>query len=272
MYAIEELKNLNAGYDSQHLLTNADTEKVNNLIDWIQNSRDNESPQIGDVVEYTNKYGNYYANAHIDRVTNDGQLYICESPYVPFIDTFGGKLTTSTSGGAWHYIPKNLRYVGKQRKKFCVWGHHGPCANGAVDFFAEVNVWEYTKGEHDFTTQTHDKFTLYVRDSEENGSSYKYLLSKDGCSHTAFHTKEEYEQWLSCFNGVETDGFFPNSKIVWTFKQFVIYIPIEDYLELRDAVVDKELNNGCTQECKRIVENKTVTTYFPYQQDRIVLN
>lgn len=269
----EELKVINGTYNEEHMLTESDVEKVNNTIQVIENSRCKETPQIGDMIQFTNKNGDFYERAHIEELKGN-QLHICEMPYTPFVIVYGekdDKIYTSTSGGAWRDIPSKLRYVGTTKKSFTVWGHSGACANGAVDFQAEVSLWEYTEGEHEFTTKTHDKFHVTVREKRENKSDYKYLVSKGGMSYTAFHTDEEYQAWLKTYHGVEQDGAWGNSKFVWAFKENSYCVPLEEYLKIKNAIVDSELCNGTIQECKRIIEGTTITTIMPFQNDKIAL-
>lgn len=121
-------------------------------------------------------------------------------------------------------------------------------------------------------TKTHDKFNVWFRDDNDIANNeYKILVSRDGYSYTAFHTHEEYQAWLKTFNGIERSGAWGNSKTVWTYKQETQYIPLEDYLNLHNVVIDSQLNNGQVQECKRVIKDTTITTYFPYQHDMIVL-
>lgn len=263
-----QLKVINGSYHSEHTVTISDVKKVNDTIRVIENSRSKETPQVGDIVQFTNKHGEYYAKAHVERTGNE--LYICEQAYIPFVSIDGidgNRVSTSTSGGAWSDIPSNINYVGTKKKLFKIWGHSGACANGALDFQAEVSVWEYTEGEHEFTTRTHDKF--YVDISKSDKQEYKYKIS--GSYKTAFRTDEEYQAWLKTYHGVEKDGAWGNSKIVWTLKQESSCIPIEEYLQIENAIVDSELSNGIIQECKRIIEGTTITTVKPYQKNRIVL-
>jgi hypothetical protein len=228
MYTIETLKKVNPSYDYEHRIIQEDVEMVNNWITFIGNSRDKNSPQVGDIVEYTNEHGDFYKNAHIEKIDGyEGEgLHICERPQVPFIGKSNNRFYTSTSGGAWTNIPKNLKLIGQREKAFCDWGHCGACGNGAVNFSVVVNVWEYKEPEplyKDYSTKTHDKFYVSVLEDQllrEQHNNYKYLIQTNGCtSHTAFKTDKEYQAWLKTFNGVEFDGHWQNQKIVWTHKQ-----------------------------------------------------
>lgn len=270
-YTIETLKIINQSYDMKHGITQSDVDKVNKLIAIIEGSRRQDLAQAGDMIQFTNQFGEYYPNAHIERI-RDGQLYVCENPYSPFVELMENKegIQVNTSGGAWSYLPLNLQYVGKQKKLFVAWGHDGACANGAINFFAEVSVWEYTEGIHEFTTKTYDKFFLTIRNDVES-YDYKYLISNFSGNHIAFHTNKEYKAWLKTFFGVEKEGPLGNTRIIWTYKQKSKFIPLEEYLKIKNAVVDSELCNGTIQECKRVYKDTTVTTYFPFQHNLIEL-
>ncbi|MEJ1517585.1 DUF4121 family protein [Bacillus cereus] len=272
-YTIESLKEImsNATYDYNHQIKQFDVDKANKLVKAIESSRNDKSPQIGDIVEFTNKHGDYCANAHVEELKEDG-LYICERPSSSFVSVneSNNSIYTSTGGGSWTDIPMNLTYVGKREKAFVAWGHGGACGNGAITFIAEVNVWEYKEADLTYTTKTHDKFHVSIREDADS-AHYKYVITKGALSHTAFKTDEEYQAWLKTYHGVEKDGAWENTKIVWTYKQTSSCIPLEEYLKIEGAVLDSELCNGTIQQCKRIYEGTSVTTFLPFQNDKIEL-
>lgn len=273
MNTLNELKNSNLIYDEKYGINEWDIEKVQSLIPVIENSRSKLTPQCGDIVQFTNKYGDYHAFAHIDSVTSD-QLYICEKPYIPFVEinSTTNRINTSTSGGAWFFIPKDITYVGTSKKDFQTWGHNGGCADGTLHFTAEVSVWEYTVGEHQFTTKTHDKYRVcnYEHDKDKE---YNYMIYKGANNlHFAFKTKGEYDEWLKTFNGVEYPGSTYYDKVVWTYKHMKELISLEKYVALENAIVDSFPWNGKYYECKRVVENTIITTYMPSMKDKIEVN
>lgn len=269
-YTIESLKDINYSYDMAVGVKESDVDKANALIAAIESSRNQKCPQVGDIVNLTNAYGEYYERAHIEK-KEGSELYICESPYTPFVDIYNELISTNTSGGAWLYIPSNLKLVGTQDKIFKSWGNMGACANGAFSFYAKVNVWEYVDGIHEFTTKDYDKWHLSIFEETSSQQAYKYILSKSGMKSCAFKTTEEYEKWKKTFRGIERENYNSKSKIVWAFKETSLCVPLEDYLKIENAVIDSELCNGVIQECKRIYEGSKVTTYLPYQNKRIVL-
>lgn len=265
IYTETTLKELNPLYEHYHTLTKGDVDNTNYWIGFITGTRNIESPQVGDIIQYTDSFGNYYENAHIEEVDKDS-IYICERASVPFVGKLeNGELYTSASGGTWTNIPNKLSFVGKRKKTFKDWGRLGPNGNGAIEFQVEVNVWEYAEKALEYTTKTHDKYELYVRD-DVTSNQYKFIIKKDGMNHTAFHTEKEYLAWLKTFNGVETDNqYYDSHKTIWTFKQITKRLPMSDYL-LIEGIKDTELNNGSIQECKRVISGKEITTYLPFEK------
>ena len=268
-YTVETLKDINESYDSKYRVTPSDVEKVNQLIEVIESSRNNAIPQVGDIVQFTSKYGDYYDLAHIQ----GGPLWKLnhhKEPSAPFVNVRDNKVNTDTSGGAWTNIPSDIHLVGTKEKAFVAWGHGGARANGAIRFFAKVNVWVYVEGEHEFTTKTHDKFHVNIVE-QQSPNDYKYIVTKNAISHSAFKTDEEYLAWLKTYHGVEMEGYMLNSKIVWTYKKQGSCPAGRRHSILPVAVVDSELNNASVQDCKRIFEGTKVKTFMPYQKDKIVL-
>jgi hypothetical protein len=269
-YTIESLKEINENYDQYHKVCQNDVDKANQLVEVIENSRNNKTPQIGDIVDFTAENGNYYKNAHIQSISEEG-LYICEVPHTPFvgINELENNISTSTGGGAWDTIPSDLKYVGKREKNFRVFGWCGACKDGHIDFFAEVSVWEYTEGNPEFTTKNYDRFAVSIV-KPNTLQPYKYIIGKGGIEYTSFRNDEEYQAWINTFNGIEREGKSGN-KVVWTYKQEEYCIPIEEYLSIQGAVISSEFCNNTIQECKRVYGENKITTYLPHQKDRIAL-
>lgn len=267
---IESLKLINENYNYEHSVTQRDVDKANELVFIIENSRNNKTPKIGDIVNFTDEYGNYYENAHIESV-NTKNIYICENAYTPFayINKEKNGISTNTSGGAWEFIPKGLKHVNVKEKRFCDWGHSGVCGNGAFNFFAKVNVWEYIKGNPEFTTKNYDKFIISITNDIISNKD-KYIIRKNGTAYTVFNVEKEYQAWLKTFNGVERNGNRENN-IVWTYKQEEKCVPLTEYLNISNAVIDSTMCNCSIQECKRVYSENKVTTYIPHQNDRIEL-
>ena len=121
MINIKELKSIQ--YDYNYDITEKEVEKANNYIELMRKEREStDKPVAGDIVKFTNKYGDYYEMAHIDQVFDD-EVYICESAYIPFIHIRRDeKIGFSTSGGSWCYRDfKNFKKIETSNKMFCDW-------------------------------------------------------------------------------------------------------------------------------------------------------
>jgi hypothetical protein len=94
---------------------------------------------------YQSEAGVVSRTGHIQkRMCFSDWMTICTQPYTPFIDE---RLESDVSGGYWVNIWKKdmplFTFVGRAMKTFCAWGHMGMTRNGAIDFQAEVFVWEF---------------------------------------------------------------------------------------------------------------------------------
>lgn len=244
-YNIDDLKKINSRFCHEHCLDLVDVGMANKYVSLIEGSRSTIAPQVGDRVRYTNEYGEYYGRAHIEKVEDD-EAYICESPYVPFIWKKDNGIGCQTSGGAWGYIPLGeLKYLGKELKTFCDWGNCGPCADGAIEFQAEVSVWEYTSPDNPYapyTTKDYDRaFISFVVDefgNPKDGSNYRYF--GDGF---AFRTTRDYQAWLRTYRGVEFEGTDKNHKVVFLYREKCYYISKEEWDAL-DYPMDTRMCNG----------------------------
>lgn len=261
---LEELKQINGLYHHEHILSEKDVEMVNKYIKHIENTRNNTVPKAGDIVEYTDKHGNYYPSAHID---GDGweenSFHICEKPYTPFITRMmNDGIRMSTSGGAWASIPKDkLLYKGTAPKLFCDWGTCGPCAHGAVDFIATVNVWEYKEPEPlfgDYSTKDYRKMHFTLRDTP---SDFGYFFLGN---FTAFKTQQDYDAFKRTYRAKTfSSPYRNNEEILFYYKEEEHYIPKDDWENLKGYEIDTRLCNGSiiTVKVKYDDENKKVITY-----------
>lgn len=225
-YDLETLRNINQRYCGHpHILTNSDVEMVNNWISKIQHERMGE-PKVtpGDLVQLTTRYGDYYGRALVHSVEEDGHVYVCEQPYTPFVyvDSYG-KVGMSASGGSWSHIPKGqMRYVGKGKRFFCDWGFCGPCADGAVDFEAEVNVWDYVADNPlygAYTTKDYDRYYVSFVEKDNDSPYHYFVRCGGGVSYRAFQTEKEYLAWLRTYHGVEFKGMWPDQTVVFAYRK-----------------------------------------------------
>lgn len=113
-YTVETLKKENYHFDNVHGITEADVTKVNKIITMIEKLRLTGRVQVGDVVQYTNEYGDYFQHALIDDINDD--VVICENGSM-YIDIHEGEFYHSTSGGIFslHNI-NDFTYIEKQQE------------------------------------------------------------------------------------------------------------------------------------------------------------
>ena len=255
MYTLESLGQINGRYRSDHMLNQSDVDKVNLYVKMIENSRCDDKPMPGDILRLTDKHGRYYPFAHIERDSSyeDGCLDVCEQAYTPFVNIQddGKQISMSTSGGAWPQIPNNVKLVGKGEKYFCVWGSSGPRANGAVNFLANVNVWEYVDPDAlygQYTTKDYDQ--LYVsRIDKPNDTGYMIFASSGGMSKNAFRNDLDYEVWKRTYKAIEFTGHWPNQKVVFIYRHRTKPVTKEEWLKL-DLPLDTRIWNGSKVKCK----------------------
>lgn len=258
-YTVETLKKENYHFDYEHGITESDVMKVNKIIDAIENSRSTERIQVGDVVQYTNEYGEYFPHAMITNIYDNTE--ICENGNM-YTNIHEGEFCHSTSGGSFsHHEMKGFTYIGKTTRTFWTFGHNGACANGGVYFTATVNLWECNDNKEMFSTKTHDKYYLSYRKSD---SDYQYFASKSGgMSDNAWRTAKEMQAWLRTKRAIVTGENTWGGAIIWTYKEVKHHCSNTEYDAL-NVTEDIFLMNGSKRRCKRVYddENCIIHTYF----------
>lgn len=271
-YTIDTLKKINGRFCGSHCITEADVEMANRYVELIENTRSMIEPKTGDVIEYTNEYGDYYGSAHIEKVNEDETVCICEQPYVPFIGkNENDGIWCSTSGGAWCNLPINkLVYIGKREKTFCDWGNCGCWADGAVNFNAEVSVWEYVDENNKFVSGNGYKFTTkdfnkYYVAFNQNRTDTNYIYFTDG---KAWANRKDYQAWLRTFRAEVFKGYWENQFIVWTWKNIEHQVSPTEFDNL-DLPEDTFKINGDILRCKRKYneDSHTIDTYYVWYWD-----
>ena len=261
---IKELIAINQRYLNDHkVITESDIKNIENLTALIELTRDNTTPKIGDIVKYTTKYGDYYAKALITNVFEDNSFEICEMPYTPFVCCYDNKtnnIKMSVSGGAFHNFGKKMfKYVGKGQRKFCDWGACGPCANGAIDFIATVNIWEI-KENNIYSPYTTEKYNKMYIHKLEKPSDFGYMILGDGI---AFKNEKDYTAFLKTYNAKEFNGYCENQKIIFYYKEENFYISKKEWENLKNCKIDTRLCNGSiiTVKVKYDNKNKKIIVY-----------
>ena len=269
-YTIDTLREINARFCGSHILMNYDVDKANMYVELIENTRSEKTPSVGDCVRYTNEYGDYYGTAHIEKA-DANEIYICERPYTPFIHEYEGRISCNTSGGAWTHLPtRELKYIGKIEKRFCDWGNCGGCADGAIDFIAEVSLWEYTSENNNFISENGYPFTtkdfdrVYVSfNPNRKDTNYIYFADRNGCSFKAWENKEDFQAWLRTNRAEVFKGFWDNQYVVWIWKNIEYHVSPTEFDSL-DLPEDTFLMNGAIRRCKRKYDEgkHTIHTYY----------
>ena len=219
-YNLGTLKKENASFDMEHTVIQQDVEKANRYVELIESSR-KEFPNAGDIVELTTKHGDYYRNAHIEEVDEEG-LNVCEQPYVPFIHPDKSGISCNTSGGSWLSIPVNLKWIGKRQKTFGDWGHCGACGNGAIQFMAEVNVWKYIEPDPlygEYTTKYWRRMYISKIDKGKMHGQYEYL--GDGI---AWRDKAEFDAFIEKYKGKVFTENYVNQLVVWCYNNNTVLV------------------------------------------------
>lgn len=255
---IENFYKINGLYHIEHGITKNDIKMAENYIDYIEKTRSDKIPKVGDIVKYTTEYGDYYGRALISADTGENEIEICEQPYVPFIcDTNNNDMKLSVSGGAFTHTNKNnLKYLGKEKRQFCDWGSCGACANGAVDFEAEVSVWEYKENNMfgEYSTKYYNKMYIKKKEKPING----YIIFGDGI---AFETEKDYQAFLKTYRAKEFDNDY--NTVIFYYKEENYLISKEEWQELEGYQIDTRKCNASiiTVKVKYDEENKRIKVY-----------
>ena len=266
---INELLKINKRFLYTHrVITGNDIKNIEHLQSLIELTRDETTPKAGDIVKLTTEHGDYYGTALISNVwgeptDNDIEFEVCECPYTPFMGRYDEKtqnIKMSVSGGSFHNFKRNMfQYAGKGKRKFCDWGHCGACGDGAIDFFATVNVWEVKENNRfaPYTTEKYNKMYIYKLDKP---SDYGYIIKGDGI---AFKTQKDYEAFLKTYKAKEFKGYYNNQTIIFCYKEENFYLTKEEWNKLEKCQIDTRLCNGSiiTVKVKYDNRNKKIKVY-----------
>lgn len=262
-YNIKSLIELNPYYHSEHSVTQADVNMANTYVELIEKTRSNITPKPGDILKYTDSHGDYYSHAHIES-NSDGMCDICQHPYVPFIYPDKKEICCNTSGGSWNNLESDsLKYIGKEQKCFCDWGHLGACGNGSVHFYAEVSVWEYIHPKplyKDYTTEKWRKLyiTRIPEDKRKEHQGYLYTSMRG----PSFYTESEFQKFLMDYKGEVFSGHYDNQLIVWCYQEQQEVVSQNEYNALDLPVTSTYCNGKRPAKIKHDDENKTSILHF----------
>lgn len=265
MYTKESLAKVNGRFLGTHYaLSDSDVDKANEFVELIESTRSEIKPMPGDVILLTNHYGEYYPHARLEFIGDDrygGNVCERASTYISKEDD---GIVCNSSGGAWCNVPvSKLKYVGTTGTRFWFFGHCGACADGGIDIYANVSLWEYKDPEwkSEYTTKDYDK--VYISYSPKEEDNYHWRVTRESMSHCAFETKEDYKAWLHTYRGVVEKGNLQNQYVAWIWKQenHGNLSPAEyDALDLPE---DTMMMNGLRR-CKRKYDKTTHTVHTYY--------
>ena len=256
-YTLETLLGMNVMYDAEHTLTQEDVDMVNSLVETIEKSRSAYIPQIGDRAIYVERNGDYYGNALIEKKRGD-KLGVCLDPYVPFVWKQEPSIGVNVSGGPFKHVGSGeWKLEGWTEGDFKEWGHCGPRANGTVRFSARVPLWSYSEPDPlygDFTTRTWRKVCLNKRSGCKEGSLYQ----GDGI---AFHSEEEFYEYVCDHEGTTFPGIWPTQIVLWCFNHENRYLLPADWHELNADATERRFS-GSPEQVKIVKDIEKHTTIF----------
>lgn len=219
----------------------------------------------GDLIEFTNPYGDFSPRALVEKVDGD-DVHVCEHGSGWCCSS---KYYLSVSGGAFYTITRNqLEYVGRTKVYLKEWGHCGACRDGAIYFPVTVNLW---RNKHDFkyTTKDYDRNIIthlskeWMQQQHERYEYHNYpygawennqILSAWCVLHKAFITKEDAEY-------ANKDS--RNAWHVWTSKLNKEHYWLEDEEVLKmKGVHDYLYMNGSIRNVCFVYNGTSLNVYY----------
>ena len=263
-YDVKTLLSLNESYDYDHKLTEWDVDKVNNLVKEVESSRSVTKPKAGDRLLYTSAYGDYSPEAFIEK-NRKGELFVCVGPMVPFVELSEANIYYDVSGGPFTGMHEDkLKYVGTVNNYFKTWGHSGACANGAVHFLVEVNMWEYIEPEPlygDFTTKTWRK--LFINKVIDPTRDYLYKGSG-----LMFRNEDEYQDFLNVLCGTEFPSYDKGQLVIWCYKEELKGVSQQEWNAIDAPVTSRKIGTLPTNvKVQKDHENHSVITFYVHPDE-----
>ena len=216
----------------------------------------------GDVVEFTNEYGDYSARAIVERIDGDC-VSICQSGSVWASNS---KNYVSVSGGSFYTVPKaELIYIGRAKRYFSEWGRFGACARGAIKIPVTVNLWR-NKTDLEYTTEFFNRHYIY-KYSEDYKNAHNCRYDYGEICKQAWTNNETLSAW--CYinkafidkKKMSGDGI---NVLVWTYKDIEHYWCNDEEVLKMDGFHDFKIMNGAVRNVCYVYddEKKSVDVYF----------
>lgn len=262
-YSRETLLPMNTRYDHEYRLTQEDVDAANELARHIECTRSLLIPKIGDRVRYTTSHGDFYGDALIAAVRDDGSLSICLCPFVPFVWAKTDGIGCSVSGGPFTDVKRQtLEPCGTTQGAFKDWGHCGACAHGTFCFEAEVPLWECRESDPlygDFTTENWRR--LYVhRTRLLDGTDYYE------CDGWGIGREAAFQTFIRDFEATVYDGNSPNQLVVWCYRDEEKALSQKEWETLDAPVTERRIYN-LPQPVKLVKDHARHTTICYFVRD-----
>lgn len=257
-YTIDSLSELNREYVLENgKIRQQDVDMVNRYVELIENTRSDTEPRAGDILRYTDAYGEYYHHAHIEYVTA-GIANVCEnaSVHISKCDESLHGFRLASSGGCWVNLPiSRMKHSGSEQKRFWDFGNESYRMMG-LDFYVNVNVWTCDMNQERFSTLTHDKY--YLSCLKDGRDGYHFFAANDKHGEKAWRTEEEVQAWIRTYRGVIT-RISGNQAVVWTYQEQYCHVTPEQYEVLEGSEDILQLNG--LRYCKRIYDDRSAKLY-----------
>lgn len=270
-YNLEQFKEDNKGYAPMNIPTevsDADWQIARRCIDGIERSLDSTIPSPGDVVIYTTENGDYRPYARVDYMYDDICIWEGASMYANEDGSCHASQASMSHSSIDLSLFKKLGYV---YAPFWCFGSCDACAGGGIYFDARVHLWEYTEPNQKFPGYTTEKWCKwYVDTLKKSLSGYvkrAEVAAKDGMT-VAFKTEEDYQTWLRTYRGKEFDGYWPEQKVVWGYRESWTSMDKPSWDKL-DLPLDTRLCNAYIRDCKVKYDDDEhhIETYFYKVED-----
>ena len=216
----------------------------------------------GDVVQFTNEYGEFSPRAIIERVDGD-EIHICQSGSAWCTDS---KKYISVSGGSFFTISKSeLVYLGRTKRNFSEWGRLGACASGAISIPVTVNLWR-NKSKLKYTTEFYSQHYISPVAEEYRKSHNTTIHFSEFCKN-GWDSNEELSAWCILNKGfIEKDKSSGNGSnhLVWAYKELNSYWNKDEDVLKMNGVHEFEVMNGAVRNVCYVYDDdkKTVTKFF----------
>lgn len=269
-YTLETLTIASSTFSANHSINQDDVDIVNKAVKLIRESR-RDTPQPGDVVRYTDKYGTFYPTARIDEIRDNMPNLLCmvgnQWVFYRKDDNESLKFQVGCGGPFVNDFPVDrFELMGRRKVPFVIHGHLGSCAFGALDFEAEVNEWRYVEPDAlhgEYTTENWDRRYFYRREDNPQAppnvfEAYQYI--SDGLG---IKTDADFKAWADTYRGKVFEGHSERQKVVFHYRECAHLIAREEW-EALDLPMDTRACNGLVMVKVRYDDNNHIVHEYRY--------